>query len=152
MIVVTWVLVTLRLLYHTISPKIYIVAYLWINLCFSCTIHLMVCLLDLTTNKVFDLDFCPLKVTQQILFWGQPGIWQFSSLIFHDRFLCLPDGKTTSWPHPGKFLKMLHFPKELGSPHWGTETGCMLCKRLSCKRKTQKKLVKVTCNSLTHNS
>ena len=66
-IVVTWALVILRLSYRTISPERCIMTYLWVNLSFNCIIHLMVRLLDLTTNKIFHTAFWHLKVTQPLL-------------------------------------------------------------------------------------
>ena len=60
------------------------------------------------------------------MFLGQPGICQFTSpniRIIPDRFLCcLPRGNTISRSHPGKFLKIFHFPrwvKQSPPMYWG---------------------------------
>ena len=55
------------------------------------------------------------------MFLGQPGIFQFTSLIFHgisNQFPCLPVGKTTPWSHPVKFWKFYIFFGESSSRHW----------------------------------
>ena len=37
----------------------------------------------------------------------------------------LPSGIFTTGSHPGKVLKIWHFPGESISPYWGTDTGCI---------------------------
>ena len=65
------------------------------------------------------------------MFLGQPGICQFTSLNFHiipNRFpWCLPGGETISRSHPGKFLKIFHFPrwvKQSPPGYWGRILSC----------------------------
>ena len=72
------------------------------------------------------------------MFLDQPGICQFTLLNFHIiPGRCpwrLPGWKATPRSHPGKFWKIFIFPGESGSPHRGTETGCVTycqCSQLS---------------------
>ena len=50
-------LVTLKVLYHTISLEKCSVTYLWVNLIFNGIIHLLIGVLNLTTNKIFHMNF-----------------------------------------------------------------------------------------------
>ena len=120
-------LVTLRLSYRTFSLKRCIVIYLWVNLIFICIIHLMVRILNWTTNEIFHITFWHLKVTQSLFFLDQPGICQFTSLKFHvipDWFPCLLSQKNYSLVSPRKIFKFYFFPGDSSSLHQGTETGC----------------------------
>ena len=127
-IVVTWALVILRLSYRTISPERCIMTYLWVNLSFNCIIHLMVRLLDLTTNKIFHTAFWHLKVTQPLLcysvnlaFVSSPSrIFISSPIGFHASPVekLLP-GLTTE-----KIWRFYLFSGDSSSPHRVTETLC----------------------------
>ena len=113
--------------YRTISPQRCSTTYLCLNLIFNCVIHLMVRILDLTTNEIFHTAFWHLKATQQLLcFWVCLVFVCSLSWIFMSYSIDFtpPLWKNDSLVAPQKNLKILFFPSNSTNPHRVTETGC----------------------------
>ena len=51
------ILVTLKVSYRTVNLEKCIVTYLWVSLIFNCIIHLLIGILKLTTNEIFNKNF-----------------------------------------------------------------------------------------------